>query len=380
MVNKRSTPSGARKSAKADNFKLIKGIGATVENRLHQAKITTYEQLASLSPAKILDLTDKISGLTIDRIVRQNWIGQARALSLRGDEPETSPKEEAESDQHYSSFATELLLDAGNNVIHTRVMHVQTGDEEIWGGWDEPRFVNFFVQRAEIGSTASAHEIDSKFAERPGDSATTPDALAANVRIEPDSIEQPIVISEPVADTSKPSIPGENIIEAEATLDQEPSGVSEASGKETISVVKGSDIIAGTWTGDRIQATRQPSRMEILTGDSNLPSKLLPHDQPFGVRIELDMADFTLTREERVPYIAHIKAQSLSNRQLQSVIHHVQGKVEPKGITVLDLKGLFLEPGSYRLGANVTVKPKAINAAATSKVNFQIEGGVLQVY
>jgi hypothetical protein len=43
--------------------------------------------------------------------------------------------------QPYATFVVELLLDEQGNVRRTRVVHVQTGIERTWAGWDEERLI-----------------------------------------------------------------------------------------------------------------------------------------------------------------------------------------------------------------------------------------------
>ena len=43
----------------------------------------------------------------------------------------------------YATFVIELLLDEHGNVRRTRVVHVQTGTEQKWAGWDEERLLSF---------------------------------------------------------------------------------------------------------------------------------------------------------------------------------------------------------------------------------------------
>jgi hypothetical protein len=64
-----------------DDLKLINGIGPAVERRLHGVSIYTYAQLAALSPADIAASVAGLSGLTAERISKQDWIGQARRLA-----------------------------------------------------------------------------------------------------------------------------------------------------------------------------------------------------------------------------------------------------------------------------------------------------------
>ena len=141
------TPESAAPTG-ADDFKLIKGIGHGIESRLHTAGILTFAQLAALSPADIAAFVADIIGLTVERINKQNWIGQAREFAS-GQEP-TQQSNNVASHQHYATFIVELLLDATNDVRRTRVVHAQTSAEEAWAGWEETRVMKFLTQHAEL--------------------------------------------------------------------------------------------------------------------------------------------------------------------------------------------------------------------------------------
>jgi hypothetical protein len=52
--------------------------------------------------------------------------------------------------QQYETFVVELLVDEKRAVRGTRVVHVQTGTEERWAGWDEARLVRFVVAHADF--------------------------------------------------------------------------------------------------------------------------------------------------------------------------------------------------------------------------------------
>ena len=52
-------------------------------------------------------------------------------------------------DPRYETFGVELILTNGS-ALSTRVMHVSSGDEQVWNGWDRDRFALFFVERAGI--------------------------------------------------------------------------------------------------------------------------------------------------------------------------------------------------------------------------------------
>ena len=64
-----------------DDFKLITGIGPAIERRLHEVGITTFAQLAALSPDGLATLMDNVAGVSAERIAKQDWTGRAEALA-----------------------------------------------------------------------------------------------------------------------------------------------------------------------------------------------------------------------------------------------------------------------------------------------------------
>jgi hypothetical protein len=81
MSKKRSETSRGKEPPEIDDLKLINGIGPAVERRLHGVGIYTYAQLAALSPADIAAAVADLAGLSAERIIKQDWIGQARKLA-----------------------------------------------------------------------------------------------------------------------------------------------------------------------------------------------------------------------------------------------------------------------------------------------------------
>ncbi|NOT75237.1 MAG: hypothetical protein HOP08_09935 [Cyclobacteriaceae bacterium] len=73
----RFTPS--TKQAKSD-LTLISGIGPAIQKKLNELGIYTFQQLSELTPEMIERITEKIKFFP-DRIGRDNWIGQAAALT-----------------------------------------------------------------------------------------------------------------------------------------------------------------------------------------------------------------------------------------------------------------------------------------------------------
>ena len=75
-----------------DDFKLINGIGPAIERRLNEAGVTTFAQLAALSPDGLATIVEG-AGVSSERIVRQDWIGRAGELaSISGQSAEASAK------------------------------------------------------------------------------------------------------------------------------------------------------------------------------------------------------------------------------------------------------------------------------------------------
>ena len=151
--------------AGAEEFTLIKGIGPGIAGHLYEAGIHTFAQLAALSPAEVAALLPSFAGLSAERISKQDWIGQARALaSTHEREIVEAPQETATltGRQHYATFTAQLLLDEGNDVRRIRVVHIQTGVEKTWADWDGERLVRFLVEQAPLHlpptEPALAHE------------------------------------------------------------------------------------------------------------------------------------------------------------------------------------------------------------------------------
>ena len=92
-----------------DDFKLIKGIGPAIERRLHEVGITTFAQLAALSPDGLATLIDSVGGVSSERIVKQDWTGKAEALaatSMASAQPVSEGKAEEEGGRDVATVAS----------------------------------------------------------------------------------------------------------------------------------------------------------------------------------------------------------------------------------------------------------------------------------
>jgi large subunit ribosomal protein L21 len=65
---------------RVDDLTAIKGIGAVSAERLREAGVTSYAQVAAWSDHDVLIMAARIK-VGADRITRQDWVGQARSLA-----------------------------------------------------------------------------------------------------------------------------------------------------------------------------------------------------------------------------------------------------------------------------------------------------------
>lgn len=149
----RSKPSAREHGRLADqgDLKAVQGIGPKVEARLKGAGIKDLGQLAR---TPVNELAAELSGLhgkfDTDRIVRERWLEQAAALAAA---PGVDGEVTAEAKPVRHNFTVEVRLPlADRDVVSSKVVHVQTGDEETWTGWDPPRLVAFIEDRSRIRS------------------------------------------------------------------------------------------------------------------------------------------------------------------------------------------------------------------------------------
>ncbi len=163
-------PKPSRTGQPGDDFQKITGIGSALAQRLWNAGILTYDDLARRDPKEIA----AVAGISAERIASQNWTGQARELA-------GLPPEASESRQHYATFHVEFLLESDNRVRRTKVRHHQTDVREAWAGWDEERLLTFLRGRIPL----PAAEVP---ADAPGPEPAhthTPDQTPASVPAKP---------------------------------------------------------------------------------------------------------------------------------------------------------------------------------------------------
>jgi hypothetical protein len=353
MASKRSPTNRAAKPARTDDLKLINGIGPAVEKRLNGVGIFTFVQLAALSPADIAAAVAGLAGLSAERIVKQDWIGQARRLAAESTSSEVHEEIETPADTeqmitftapvepaarvkripatprsvelekvtmpsieryHPATFTVELLLDENNNVCRTHVMHVQSRREYTWSDWPRAELIDF------LGQSAGVH-----FA--------SDEPVLANAE-EPEQVPALITDSEPPTSVAaKPALAG----------------------------------------------TLHLRDMKILTAGSSEPRRLLPHDQPFDVRLTLDLSEITVPGNTPLDYKASIYRKSRSDPSGQ-VVGETEGAIKPADNVTIDVEGNLLVVGSYRLAATVILALPGTKPTSKPDIIAVIEGGRVRVY
>lgn len=159
MSSNHTAPQQHAAPPNADDLKLIHGIGPGIAQRLYDAGILSFAQLAELSPDEIAARIGGVAGLSGKSVAAQNWVEQARALAGE----ETPAKAER---QHYATFTVQLLLDEANAVRRTQVTHVQSGAADTWANWQADRLTGFFIQRGELhlASIEAAASLEAEIA------------------------------------------------------------------------------------------------------------------------------------------------------------------------------------------------------------------------
>ncbi len=75
---KKAAAKKAPAKASGDDLKKLSGVGPALEKKLHEAGITTFEQIAAWTEADVAAIDEKLSFK--GRIEREGWVEQARKL------------------------------------------------------------------------------------------------------------------------------------------------------------------------------------------------------------------------------------------------------------------------------------------------------------
>jgi hypothetical protein len=285
------------------NFRQIKGINQLSEARLHRAGIKTFDELASLQPAEILEALGNPKGITVKQIVEQDWIGQAGKLA--GKKPIANGTIESEG------FIVNLFLSKKKQVHSTQILHVNSDEGDKWDGWDSQRLLDFITKRASIVlPLVEVHQDRSLLVEIAQESA------AAIYRSgEAEKLASPLQSAEaivmPLSEPLHPLAPP----------------------------------VAETFL----------SEFEILPLHSAAPGKLLRIGEPFEVRFSLNAEKLPTPFTTALDFTAALIAKGIDAPQ-PIHLREVQGVLNsPNEAIVVNIPKQNFKPGTYRLEAALTI-------------------------
>ncbi len=341
MASKRSPTNRDAEPPRIDNLKLINGIGPAVEKRLNGVGIFTFAKLAALSPADIAAAVADLTGLSAERIIKQDWIGQARKLAAKPTSSDAQQNFEAVAESslpvehaqaatpleepqqstapspvgyHLATFTVELQLDENNNVQSTHIMHIESKREHTWSDLPKTELLYFLDQSA-------------------GVNVSTVEPVLAN----PEETEQvPALVTESVPPTSEAAKP----------------------------------TLAGTL---------HLRDMRIIGADSASPRRILPRDQPFYVHLTLDLTEMTVPANTSLNYKASIYGKSMGSRSGQ-IVGETEGTIQLADKVTINVNGNPLPEGIFQLTAKVMLAPPHTKPIVRPGTTAVIDGGLVQVY
>jgi hypothetical protein len=193
------------------DLKEVRGIGRKVEAHLKEAGIMDLGQLARTPVNELAAILAGLPGrYDADRIIREDWLGQAAVLTANS--PTQAETVETMAPVRYN-FTVEVRRSVtGGKIDSSRIVHVQTRDEEAWHGWNPERLVAFIEERSGMRPMARSERPEAQVLPRPATAA------AAGQR-SPHSMAKPSLHTFAMVPGSGPDITMRGSIKATLTFD-----------------------------------------------------------------------------------------------------------------------------------------------------------------
>ncbi len=307
MANKRSPTNRATDPTRTDDLKLINGIGPAVEKRLNGVGIFTFAQLTALSPADITAAVADIAGLSAERIIKQDWIGQAHKLAAK------SMQADVQAD-------VEAPLEPQAPIEEHALSATQTIEPQ------QPTTESIASEATkEMGASAVTEQINNSTAPAEIPAPSEVHASEATLSIESEKIAVPSPVS------------------PEAELPD-----------HMLTITKESESLTSIAASSRLAGTLRLREIVLIKAESSSPSRLLPSDTPFDVRITLDLSDLQVPDNTTLYYKASIYGKNLGSSSGQ-VVGEAEGTIKQADTVTINVEGTPLAEGSYKLLATVIV-------------------------
>ena len=321
-MTQRGDPKSSSAGRSGDDFRKIDGIGRRFEQRLWDAGIFTYDDLARRTPEEIAAVLAPMAGISPEHIARQ-------ARELAGPPPEASVPR-----QHYAAFHVEFLLESDNSVRRTKVHQHQTDARDAWPGWDAERLLSFLRDRIPLPAAATP-------ADAPG--------------VEPAQAQTDLPAQ---AQTDEPA--------QAQTRDQGPASVEPAPAGQPSAPVP--DRLP-SWSLDieELAPVRDGKRSRILSPNEPSFVRLTMRINPIGAPIH-DTFDFYAT----------IVARRFGGHD-RSPLGTVHGTVRARDSVSVELTGPALPADLYRLVVTVDIYPAGHSPGAPPLYGKRASGDLMRV-
>lgn len=343
MAGKRSPTNRDAVPPRIDDLKLINGIGPGVEKRLNGVGIFTFAQLAALSPADIAAALADLIGLSSEHIIKQDWIGQAHKLA------EESISSEAQKDVK-ATAPVEPVAPIEHVQAASPSAEPQKDGTPSLAGYQPATFTvellldeNYNVQSTQVVHVQSRREYT--WSNWPKEELL--DFLSQSAGVNVPSDEQVL------ANTEEPV--------------HAPVAVAESNPVTPIS------------TSSHLTGTFRARGMEIVRVESNSPSSLLSHDEPFDARLTLDLSELQVPGNTSLNYKASIYGKGRGSHS-GLVVGEAQGTIIPADTVTITVEGNSLPEGTYRLAAIVMLTMPDTKLTVKPGSTAVIDGGQVQVY
>lgn len=402
MASKRSPTNRAAEPPRIDDLKLINGIGPVVEKRLNGVGIFTFAQLAALSPADIAAAVAGLAGLSAERIVKQDWIGQARklvtgSLAKEAQQDIVIPVETPTPVEEHAPAATQQIepQQAHKLAVESTSSEAQ---EEVEAPAETEQVATFTAPVEPTPPIEDAHA--ATLSEEPEKVA-----VPSNNHYHPATFTVELLLDENnnvhsthvmhvqsrrehtwsdwpkselvdfLGESAAVNVTPVEPVLANAEEPEHAPAVVEEPEHAPVVVAESTPLAAMP----ALAGTLHLRDMKILVAGSPEPRSLLPHDQPFDVCLTLDLSEMTVPGNIPLNYKASIYGKSRGSRAGQAV-GEAEGTIKPADMVNLNVKGNLLPEGTYRLAATVMVALPGTKPTPRPGTMAVIDAGPVQVY
>jgi len=332
----RGDPKRSSAGRSGDDFQKIDGVGRKFEQRLWDAGIFTYKDLARRTPEEIAAVLAPMAGISPERIASQ-------ARELAGSAPEASVPS-----QHYAAFHVEFLLESDNSVRRTKIQQHQTDARDTWPGWDGERLLSFLRDRIPLPAAATP-------ADAPGvELAQTQAGEPAQTQT-----DEPAQAGEPAeTPTGEPA--------QTQTTAQEPASV------EPVSADRPSVPVP-----DRLPSLSLNIE-EFTPIRDGQHSRILSASEPTSVRLTMSISQAGAPIHDTFDFTATIVARKFAGHD-RSPLGSAHGTIRAPDPVAVEVTGPALPADLYRLVATVEIYPADHSPEAPPLYRKRVSGGLMRV-